>query len=35
VPIVSYESDAALEAAHQAGFNSVGELAVWVKPAII
>jgi hypothetical protein len=35
MPIVSYESDAALEAAHQAGFNSVGELAVWVKPAII
>lgn len=34
VPIVSYDSGAALEAAHEAGFGSVGELAVWVKPAV-
>lgn len=32
MPVVSYESDEALEAAHQAGFGSVGELAVWIKP---
>jgi hypothetical protein len=31
VPVVSYDSGAALEAAHQAGFGSVGELAVWVR----
>jgi hypothetical protein len=33
MPVVSYESAEALEAAHQAGFGSVGELAVWMKPA--
>jgi hypothetical protein len=31
VPVVSYDSGAALEAAHEVGFGSVGELAVWVR----
>jgi len=34
MPVVSYESGEALKAAHQAGFGSVGDLAVWMmKPA--
>jgi len=32
MPAVSYDSGPALEAAYQAGFGSVGELAIWVKP---
>ena len=34
MPVVSYDSGAALEVAYQAGFGTVGELAVWVKPGI-
>jgi hypothetical protein len=34
LPVVGYESGAALDAAHRARFASVGELVVWVKPAI-
>ena len=34
LPVVGYDSGAALDAAHRAGFGSVGELVVWVKPAI-
>jgi hypothetical protein len=34
LPVVGYDSGAALDAAHRAGFASVGELVVWVKPAI-
>jgi hypothetical protein len=33
MPVVSYDSAAALEAARKAGFGSIGELAVWVKRA--
>jgi hypothetical protein len=33
LPIVGYASGSALEAAHQAGYRSVGELVVWLKPA--
>jgi hypothetical protein len=33
MPLVGYHSGAALEAAHRAGFSSIGELAVWLKPA--
>jgi hypothetical protein len=29
--VVSYDSGAALEAAHEAGFDSIGELAVWLR----
>lgn len=32
MPVVGYASGTALEAAHQAGLGSVGELAVWLKP---
>ena len=31
MPVVGYESGASLDAAHQAGFDSVGELVVWLK----
>jgi hypothetical protein len=34
LPVVGYDSGAALDGAHRAGFASVGELVVWVKPAI-
>jgi hypothetical protein len=34
LPVVGYDSGAALEAAHEAGFGSIGELAVWVRPGI-
>lgn len=34
MPVVGYDSGTALHAAHRAGFGSVGELVVWVKPAI-
>ena len=34
LPAVGYDSGAGLDAAHHAGFASVGELVVWVKPAI-
>jgi len=34
MPVVGYESGAALDAAHGGGFGSVGELVVWVKPGI-
>jgi hypothetical protein len=34
MPVVSYDSGATLEAAHQAGLDSVGELTVWLKRAI-
>ena len=34
LPIVGYDSGAGLDAAHRAGFASVGELMVWVKPTI-
>jgi hypothetical protein len=30
--VVGYDSGVALEAAHRAGFVSVGELAVWLQP---
>ena len=33
LPVVGYGLGAALDAAHRAGFASVGELVVWVKPA--
>jgi len=32
MPVVGYASGAALDAAHRAGFESGGELAVWLKP---
>jgi RimJ/RimL family protein N-acetyltransferase len=32
MPVVGYDSGTALAAARRAGFTSVGELAVWVKP---
>jgi hypothetical protein len=32
-PLVGYDSGPSLEAAHQAGFASIGELVVWLKPA--
>lgn len=31
MPVVSYDSGASLDAAHQAGFDSIGELVVWLK----
>ena len=31
LPVVGYESGAALEAAHEAGFRSIGELTVWIR----
>ena len=31
IPVVGYDSGASLDAAHQAGFDSVGELVVWLK----
>jgi hypothetical protein len=31
IPIVSYDSGPSLDAAHKAGFRSVGELVVWLK----
>jgi hypothetical protein len=31
MPLVGYESGAALEAAEQAGFERVGRLVVWIK----
>ena len=34
LPVVGYDSGEGLDAAHRAGFASVGELVVWVKPAI-
>ena len=34
MPVIGYDSGTALDAAHRAGFGSVGELVVWVKPAI-
>lgn len=33
MPIVSYDSGDALDAAHHAGFGSIGELVVWLYPA--
>ena len=33
VPVVGYESGAEREAARQAGFVSVGELTVWIRPS--
>jgi hypothetical protein len=32
MPIVSYDSGSSLEAAHDAGYHSIGELVVWFKP---
>jgi len=32
MPIVSYDSGPSLEAAHGAGYRSIGELVVWLKP---
>jgi hypothetical protein len=35
MPVVGYDSGTALDAAHRAGFGTVGELVVWVKkPAV-
>jgi len=31
MPVVSYGSGASLDAARQAGFDSIGELVVWLK----
>jgi hypothetical protein len=31
MPVVGYDSGASLDAAHQAGFDSIGELVVWLK----
>ena len=31
LPVVGYETGAALEAAHAAGFRSIGELTVWIR----
>ena len=33
MPVVGYESGASLDAAHEAGFDSIGELVVWLKAA--
>ena len=32
MPIVSYDSGPSLEAAHDAGYCSIGDLVVWIKP---
>jgi hypothetical protein len=34
MPVVGYDSGTALDAAHRAGFGSVEELVVWVKPGV-
>jgi hypothetical protein len=34
MPVVGYDSGTALGAAYEAGFSSVGELVVWLKPGI-
>jgi hypothetical protein len=34
IAVIGYDSGASLEAAHHAGFDSIGELVVWVKTAI-
>jgi hypothetical protein len=31
LPVVGYETGPALEAAHEAGFRSIGELTVWIR----
>jgi len=31
MPVVGYDSGASLDAAHQAGFQTIGELVVWLK----
>jgi hypothetical protein len=31
MPVVGYDSGASLDAAHRAGFDSIGELVVWLK----
>ena len=35
MPVVSYDAGESLEAAHQAGFDSVGQLAIWTKSAVV
>jgi len=34
MPIVSYDAGDALDAAHEAGFESIGDLVVWLRPAL-
>jgi hypothetical protein len=33
LPVVGYEDGTALDAARQAGFDAIGDLRIWVRPA--
>jgi hypothetical protein len=33
LPVVGYEDGATLDAARQAGFDAIGDLRIWMRPA--